>query len=74
MSKIPVSAAKEIAKKYDCDQVLIFTRKVDWENNQQHDAMAKWSVSPMHDKEISAIARQIQISQGWPEKKIQTTE
>lgn len=61
--RIPIQAAKEIAVKYDYDQVMIYARKVG-ENGGEH--MTTYGVNKEHCGAMSKIAKFLQTKiMGW---------
>jgi len=66
MRNIPVSAAKDVAKKYGYDQVMIYARKV---GNDGGEHMTTYGVNKEHCAAIGKIGNYLKHKiMKWPEE------
>lgn len=69
MKKIPIEAAKKIAKSYGYDQVIIYARKVDTEDLVGGEHMTSYGVNPAHCQAAAVICDFLKTKiMGWPQK------
>jgi len=61
---IPISAARDIAERYDYDQVVIYARKIG-EAGLGGEHMTTYSRNPTHCSVASLIADRLQQFMGW---------
>lgn len=60
MKPIPISAAKEIAEKYGYDQIIIYARRVDTEDETGGEHMTSYGVDEAHCAAAQLIAHHLQ--------------
>lgn len=66
VKRIPISAAKAIAKEYGYDQVMIYARKVGEDPEPHGEHMTTYGVSKAHCSAMATIARFLQTKiMGW---------
>jgi hypothetical protein len=66
MKRIPISAAKHIAKTYGYDQVMIYARKVGDDPAPHGEHMTTYGVTKEHCSAMARVARYLQREiMGW---------
>lgn len=65
MKEIPISAAKDIAKKYGYDQVVIYARKVDTEEQAGGEHMTTYGVNKEHCNIAARMGDTLKKFMGW---------
>ncbi len=65
MKRIPISAAKEIAKKYGYDQVLIYGRKVGTETDKGGEHMTTYGIDKVHCSIAAKIGDTLKKFMRW---------
>lgn len=65
MKEIPISAAKEIAKKYGYDQVLIYARRVGEAPDPCGEHMTTYGVNKIHCGVAARIGTTLKRFMGW---------
>jgi len=65
MKRIPITAAKRIAKEYGYDQVVIYARKVGEKPDPHGEHMTTYGVNKVHCGVAARIAKKLQEFMGW---------
>jgi hypothetical protein len=65
MKRIPITAAKHIAKEYGYDQVVIYARKVGEDPEPHGEHMTTYGVNKKHCGVASLIGKRLQEFMGW---------
>jgi hypothetical protein len=65
MKRIPIEAAKRIAKEYGYDQVVIYARKVGEDPEPHGEHMTTYGVSRVHCDVAAQIGKTLQKFMGW---------
>lgn len=65
MKRIPITAAKEIAAKYGYDQVVIYARKVDTDEQPGGEHMTTYGINKVHCGIAAKIGDTLKKFMGW---------
>lgn len=65
MKRIPISAAKHIAKEYGYDQVVIYARKVGEDPDPHGEHMTTYGVTKVHCSVAAQIGNTLKRFMGW---------
>lgn len=65
MKRIPITAAKRIAKEYGYDQVIIYARKVGESPDPYGEHMTTYGVNKVHCGVAAMIGSNLKKHMGW---------
>ena len=66
MQEIPITRAQNLAKEYGYDQVIIYARKVDTEDEKGGEHMTTYGIDRAHCSAAAMIGRRLQTElMGW---------
>jgi hypothetical protein len=65
LKEIPISAAKDIAKKYDYDQIVVYARKVGTDDDPGGEHMTTYGVNKNHCSIAAKMGDTLKKFMGW---------
>lgn len=71
MKRIPISAAKHIAKEYGYDQVIVYARKVREKPEPHGEHITTYGVTKQHCEAAGLISKRLQAVMHWNPKQEQ---